>query len=437
MCAFTSQALKLGPRSESQPRIQGLPTADGALTLTAHQALRDANQVIVCLGGKAGRLGECVVGTALLEGTLQALAGLGRAAIPVSIIVDEGTRELFDAACYQAHYWPRIRVISAPVEGAQPVRDALIDTHERGTALVLDFNGARDGSPTLSIHDVPSHLPQEGPSLRKRVIVLDQLFRMGVRVYAHRGSLRRYADFIEDLFGLPAGAIDGLRAQPTIWLSADDLARFQGLARTSGLREGSMLIVCSFQSVVPAKCYDRWPEVLGYISREITRRCPGTLVDFLIACGPDELHQEGVRLADLEADFAGFADGEHPARTIVVRTPSLRDLAVLMRHAALVLANDTGPGHIAGALGVPVVTPYLPGNVYSQAVWASSPWHHGVTLDPNPYTQRQVENAVLWNNNTIISQISAEVLARMALRVLPMYPMPRAPSPAKAAATMP
>src|SRR5512146_2131446 len=59
------------------------------------QAFQEAEAVIVHLGGKAGRLGECIVGTALLEGTLQALHYFGKAGLPLTIMVDEGSKELF------------------------------------------------------------------------------------------------------------------------------------------------------------------------------------------------------------------------------------------------------------------------------------------------------------------------------------------------------
>lgn len=390
------------------------------LSAMAREGLRHADAVLVCLGGKAGRLGECIVGTALLEGTLLALRHMGKTGTPVTLLVDEGAADLFDLERYEARYWAPFRIVAAPVDHADSARDALIAAHTAGTLLVLGCSGAQDGAqPTITMRGDLLPTSASDASKPRRAIILEHLFRTGVRVYACRGPERRYADFIEDLFALPVASIDPYEAQPSVQLARDDLARFHILARDYGVREHALLVVCSFQSVVPAKCYEGWPEVVDLLASAIARERPGTQVDFLVACGPDELHREGVRRADLVADFAEVGKAEQGARVIVAQTPSLRDLAVLMGHAAFVLANDTGPGHLAGALGIPTVTPYLPGNVYSLAVWASSPWHHAVTLDPNPYTQRQLENAVLWDNNTIISQIPPETLAEIAMRVLP------------------
>ncbi len=150
--------------------------------------------------------------------------------------------------------------------------------------------------------------------------------------------------------------------------------------------------------------------MLTLLAQQVARRFPRQQLDFLIACGPDADLPEGVRLADMAAEFADFTGTRQNARTVVRATPALRDLAILVRHAALVLSNDTGPGHLAGALQVPTIVPYLPGNVYSKAVWASTPWHHGVTLEPNPFPAQRIEAAVLWDSTDIIDSIPAERL---------------------------
>ncbi len=81
----------------------------------AQAALYGAESVVVRIGGQAGRLGESIVATALLEGVLQALRYAGKAGIPIAIIVDEGVGELFEAGAYQQAYWPEISVRTAPI----------------------------------------------------------------------------------------------------------------------------------------------------------------------------------------------------------------------------------------------------------------------------------------------------------------------------------
>jgi hypothetical protein len=387
-----------------------------ALLHRAQQALKQAESVIICLGGRAGRLGECIVGTGLLEGVLLALRAVGRAGTPVSLLIDSGAVELFEERLYQARCWPQMHVFAVP-PGQMPVyTDRLIRRSVGRRCLVVDAHGAQDGMPYLRVEEQrigPSAAGSDGAI--RTVTTLGRLFRVGVRSYAQRGPGRRYADFIEELFDLPAGTINGALAQPRIWLSAADAARFPTLAAESRLQRSAILVVCFFQSIVPAKCYGRWREVMTTLCQQMARRAPRQQIDFLLACGPDEDLPPGVKLADVAAEFADFTGANGNARALVRATPSLRDLAIMVRHAALVLSNDTGPGHLAGALRVPTIVPYLPGQVYSRAVWASTPWHHGVTLEPSPFPAQQIEAAVLQDKTEIIDSIPAESLKRKAL----------------------
>ena len=60
-------------------------------------------------------------------------------------------------------------------------------------------------------------------------------------------------------------------------------------------------------------------------------------------------------------DVAGLAARIPGAVDLAGRT-NLRQLVALLERAALVIANDSGPMHIAAALGRPLVTPYGPTN---------------------------------------------------------------------------
>jgi ADP-heptose:LPS heptosyltransferase len=84
----------------------------------------------------------------------------------------------------------------------------------------------------------------------------------------------------------------------------------------------------------------------------------------------------------------------------------------------LVLSNDTGPGHLAGALSIPTITPFLPGGVYSKEVWASSLWHHGVTLEPSPFTTQEIESAVICDDTAVIDRVPPESIVAEALACL-------------------
>jgi hypothetical protein len=349
-----------------------------------------ADEVVVRLGGKAGRLGETVVATALLEGLVQTLTALDKTNVHLRVIVDENARELFDEKLYQQHY------------GLQTIFEFVLHTQKvelRGerNVLAMDFHGQHDGPPRMKVDG--------------EVMALEHLFRVGVRNYAGRGSLRRYADFFEDLFSLPAGSLHSEGVQPRLYLSAKDERSFPELQQRFGLDQQAWLIVCFFQSMVLAKCYEKWDEVMQLFCAKLAQERPGEQADFLVACGPDSEQPEGFKRQDMEDWLRGFRGTNENARVSVRETPSLRDLGVLVHGARMVLANDTGPGHIAGALGVPTITPYLPGNLYSQRVWAATLQHHGVTLEPNPYSFEQLKAAVLWGRTEIINQIEPEQLA--------------------------
>ena len=401
-----------------------LAETEQATLHTIHGLLKQADAIIIYLGGKAGRLGECIVGTALLEGTLQALRSMDKVSTPVDIFVDEGAVDLFDAKLYQDSYWSAISITSAR-EGAD-VQQFQSLTGSRITQItsarnvvVLDFHGANDGMPYLQFIENPSQPEaQAGQEQHSHVAIIGQLFRVGVRSYADRGPERRYADFIETLFALPGGTIEEQQAQPRIRLANDENAGYDQLAQTLGLDPDALFIICFFQSIVPAKCYERWDEVLQRLCAQLALHMPGQKIDIVLACGPDADLPQGIRKADMEEWLGNFQGVEANARVQVCSTPALRDLALLTSHAALALSNDTGPGHIAGALGIPTVTPFLPGTIYSKKVWSSTLYHYGVTLEPNPYSFRTLEAAVIWGKTDIINSIEPEHLCAAAWKQL-------------------
>jgi hypothetical protein len=375
---------------------------------------QQADAISIYLGGKAGRLGECIVGTALLHATLQALQAIGKTGIAVTIFVDSGVIELFNELLYQDYYWPQIQIMAAATSMAETDTQQANGKHR----LAIDFHGGHDGMPMLQI--------EERDDVDCSRSLLSDLFRVGVRSYAQRGPMRRYADFIEELFSLPQGTIDSEKAQPTLLLAPEDEVRYAFLSRELHMDSEAIQIVCFFQSVVLAKCYERWDEVMQLLCEYLAQHSPAQKVDFLIACGPDTDLPAGFKKADIAEWLQPFTGVNNNARVLVCSLPSLHDLALLIKHATLVLANDTGPGHIAGALGIHTVTPYLPGNIYSKQVWSSTLWHHGVTLEHHTLTFRELEAAVLWGKTDIINSIPPQDLHTAIQACLPLTrPFPK------------
>ncbi len=375
----------------------------------ARRALDSAESVVLRLGGKAGRLGECIVATALLEGCLQALAYAGKVGTPVTILVDEEAGELFHALAYQGAYWPAIETIQIPTGDRVEAQDLATYALSGAKALLVDLHGAHDDTPYL--------LERDGHT------ALMHLYRAGIRYYARHGPLQRYRDFVTDLWQLEPEAIDPRLAQPIIRLGPWDDTRYAALAEVVGwqddaLHHDALHIVGFFQSVVLAKCYPHWDRVLQELAALVAGWWPNKQISFLIASGPQEQQLPGLHSEELAAAFASVSAAMPNAQVQVERIPSLRDLAMLVSRAALVLANDTGPGHLAGALGIPTITPFLPGGVYSKEVWASSLWHHGVTVEPNPFTSQQIESAVIWGDASIIGYVDPSRLAAEAFEAL-------------------
>ncbi len=374
------------------------------------QSLRTTDMLLISLGGKAGRLGECIVASALLEGVLQALLFLHRS-IPVRINIDAGAASLFDQRLYQQRYWPQISVVSVePALALDPVQELFSGNPQQ--VLTLDFHGSHDGMPSAQQYT------SEREGILHTHISLANLFRVGIRNYAQRGPLRRYADFITELFSLPRASIEGTKAQPTLYLSAQERASYQQLLQTFQLGSYDFPIVCFFQSMVLAKCYERWDEVMHLLCAYYAAHNPQQVIDFIVACGPDAEQPAGFKKVDILAWFEDFHAQHENAHVHVVSIASLHELAIITSQARLVLSNDTGPAHMAGALGVSVVIPYLPGNLYSMRVWSSSLWHHGVTLDEQRYSYRELESAILWGKTDIIDSIPPQLLYQQILSIV-------------------
>jgi len=119
----------------------------------------------------------------------------------------------------------------------------------------------------------------------------------------------------------------------------------------------------------PAK---RWPTVsFAGVAREVSRRLGNCLWLAFGGAGDRELCDEVVRLAG------------GGVRNLAGRT-SLRQLMALLKLCRVVLTNDSGPMHVAAALGTPVVVPFgstspeltgpgLPGDLRHELLRAGAP----------------------------------------------------------------
>ncbi len=146
-----------------------------------------------------------------------------------------------------------------------------------------------------------------------------------------------------------------LRAAPAAVGQAEQLLAAHGL-------QGGFVIVCPFaggRAATADKADKKWPAFAEFV-RQGEQRLGLPLV---VYPGPGE-HQQARDL--------------YPAARLIDGA----DLAVyiaLLQRAALVVANDTGPGHMAAALGRPVISVLGPTHA---ARWA--PWGPGVVVLQRP-----------------------------------------------------
>ncbi|GMV46962.1 MAG: glycosyl transferase [Pseudomonadota bacterium] len=125
----------------------------------------------------------------------------------------------------------------------------------------------------------------------------------------------------------------------------------EALRRAHGIERGC-IVICPFAGGTWAKQDKTWPEFADFAATELPR-----LGRTLLVCpGPGE---EGIA----RAQFAG---------AYCLEGVGLGTYAALLADAALMVANDTGPGHIAAAVGTPLVSVLGPSDPAQWRAWGPS-----------------------------------------------------------------
>ena len=137
-------------------------------------------------------------------------------------------------------------------------------------------------------------------------------------------------------------ALDALPAKPAAYLLPDD---GQNRAARDLLQSRNLLgpyaVLCPFSGAGDPDGRKRWPAF-----RELPARLRARGLGVLICPGPGETE---------------IAAREFP-RELLAENVSLGVCAALMRDAFCTIANDTGPGHIAAAVGARLLSLYGPGS---------------------------------------------------------------------------
>jgi ADP-heptose:LPS heptosyltransferase len=163
-------------------------------------------------------------------------------------------------------------------------------------------------------------------------------------------ALQVYWQMGEALLGAtaPLPQAIGLRVSDTHRAQAQALRDSHGIARGS-------LFICPFAGGTWAQQDKTWPDFPAFAARQL----PAFGRRVVVCPGPGE---EAVAR-------------EHFASSTVLNGVGLGTYAALLQDAALMVANDTGPGHMAAAVGTPLVSVLGPSD---PALWRA--WGPAVEL---------------------------------------------------------
>jgi heptosyltransferase-2 len=143
----------------------------------------------------------------------------------------------------------------------------------------------------------------------------------------------------------PLPATIGLKVSPRHLAQADDLRRLHGI-------EPDCILICPFAGGTWAKQDKTWPGFAAFAARVLPR-----LGRSIVVCpGPGEE-------AQARRDFP---------KVQVLPGVDLGTYAALLYSAALMVANDTGPGHIAAAVGTPLVSVLGPSDPVRWRPWGAN-----------------------------------------------------------------
>jgi len=140
---------------------------------------------------------------------------------------------------------------------------------------------------------------------------------------------------------------------PTIDLRVSDAHRAQAAAlRTAHGIEPGCIVICPFAGGTWAKQDKTWPAFADFVAREL----PAFGRSVVVCPGPGE---EAIAR-------------EHYPSACLLPDVGLGTYAALLQEAALMVSNDTGPGHIAAAVGTPLISVLGPSDPLLWRAWGPS-----------------------------------------------------------------
>jgi heptosyltransferase-2 len=238
-------------------------------------------------------------------------------------------------------------------------REARAETAQAATALCLP------DSFSSALEFRLAGLPALGHAWEGRRLLLARA--------VHRPPATHELDVYWRLGSALLGQTAALPDRIALRLAPQHLAQAQALRKAHGL-PADCVFICPFAGGTWNQQDKTWPEFAAFVAQELATQhrpvvvCPGPGEEEAIA-----RHQ--------------FPDAR------LLPGVGLGAYAALLREAALMLSNDTGPGHLAAAVGTPLISVMGPSD---PALW--HPWGPGVQvlggLGAWP-TRQAVQQAVL------------------------------------------
>ena len=147
------------------------------------------------------------------------------------------------------------------------------------------------------------------------------------------------------------GEVAALPAEVRLQLTAQHVAQADELRRQKAVKPG-YIVICPFAGGTFEKLDKNWPAFAEFAAQDL----PPLGRDIVVCPGPGE-EEVAAR------DFPGC---------ITLPGVGLGAYAALLRDAALVISNDTGPGHMAAAVGTPLVSVLGPTDPARWGAWGPS-----------------------------------------------------------------
>ncbi len=236
--------------------------------------------------------------------------------------------------------WRRCRT---PV-GAAAVAGALSELrrHLRGARfdVAIDLQGLLKSGLLVAATRAPLRIGFAAAHCRERISALCTN-RHVTPPAAARHVVEQYLALLEPL-GVRAPSVEF-----PLPVNAPVEERMDEFLGRSGVKPGSRLVAVNPGAGRPDK---RWPvERFRALTRRLTDEAGASV---LVLWGPEE--------AALAETIVG---SDEPERALLAPPTDLQELLALLRRASVVVGGDTGPVHLAAALGVPCVGLYGPTSV--------------------------------------------------------------------------